>query len=221
MRCNRIVMFMMGMLSLFSLAAYGWQVKGNPVDDSIKQKVEANYNPARDSVEQKGESKMQITSTAFKEGDTIPVKYTCDGPDLSPPLAFSDIPTGAKSLALICDDPDAPMGTWVHWALYSIPPNLKGLPENVLKVVTPILKIDGKEIAMMQGANSSKKYGYNGPCPPSGVHRYYFKLYALDFELRFDREEVAKGVTKAILLEKIKGHVLSEASLMGRYQRKG
>lgn len=221
MRYDRIVIFMATMILSGSLAVYGWQVKENPAGDSAKQKVEGKSNPAQDSVGQKGEIKMQITSTAFKEGDSIPVKYTCDGPDVSPPLAFSDIPAGAKSLALICDDPDAPMGTWVHWVLYSIPSNFKGLPEGVLKVVTPILKIDGKEIALMQGANSSKKYGYHGPCPPSGVHRYYFKLYALDFDLRFDRDEVAKGITKAVLLEKIKGHVLSEASLMGRYQRKG
>ncbi len=220
MKNKRIVVLMLAVVALFSLTAYGQQAKENFADDSINPKVQFKVVPEPDSSGQKGESKMQITSPAFKEGDTIPMKYTCDSQDISPQLDFADVPAGAKSLALIVDDPDAPMGIWVHWVMYAIPPDVKSLHENMMKVVTPIIKANGKEIALMQGENSSKNYGYHGPCPPSGVHRYYFKLYALDFMLKFDKEEVRKGVNKEILLDRMKGHILEEASLMGRYQRK-
>ncbi len=109
---------------------------------------------------------MKLNSTAFTEGGMIPQKYTCDGQNISPPLAWSDVPAGAKSLALICDDPDAPVGTWVHWVLFNLPPGLKGLPEGV--PADPAPKIGG-----LHGTNSWRQIGYGGPCPPSGSHRYY------------------------------------------------
>jgi Raf kinase inhibitor-like YbhB/YbcL family protein len=154
-----------------------------------------------------GGRKMQITSTAFIEGSMIPSKFTCDGWDISPPLEWKDIPAGTKSFALISDDPDAPMGTWVHWVVYNIPPTITGLGENV--------KPD-KEFknGMRQGNNNWPKIGYGGPCPPSGTHRYFFKLYALDTML-----DLKSGATKAQLLEATKGHVLAETQLMGKYKR--
>jgi Raf kinase inhibitor-like YbhB/YbcL family protein len=174
-----------------------------------------------DSIKPISEAQMKIASPAFKEGEFIPVKYTCDGPDLSPPLSFSDIPDSTKSLALICDDPDAPVGDWVHWVVYGIPPSLRNLPENVIKSVSTPLKIKDKDIIINQGKNDFGKYGYGGPCPPKGSpHRYFFKLFALDLDLKFSNEELRKGISKKVLLEKIRDHVLAEASLMGKYQRK-
>lgn len=149
---------------------------------------------------------MKITSSAFVEGASIPLKYTCDGEDVSPPLAWSDVPAGVKSLALICDDPDAPVGTWVHWVLFDLPPTLASLPEGVLA---------SKEAAGgTHGTNSWRRPGYGGPCPPSGTHRYFFKLYALDATLGLDNRATAKDVLTAM-----QGHVLAQAQLMGRYRR--
>ncbi|MBN1271338.1 MAG: YbhB/YbcL family Raf kinase inhibitor-like protein [Candidatus Aminicenantes bacterium] len=150
---------------------------------------------------------MEITSPIFKEGDIIPSQYTCDGPDISPPLVWDDVPKSAKGFVLICDDPDAPMGIWVHWVLYHLPADVKKLPENV----PPDEELEN---GAMQGKNDFGRIGYGGPCPPSGTHRYYFKLYALDEELSFE-----PGMEKDQLLEAIDGHVLDEATLMGRYQR--
>ena len=158
----------------------------------------------------KGEKKMAltITSTAFAEGETVPRQYTCDGPDISPPLAWSGVPKKAKSLALICDDPDAPVGTWVHWVIFNIAADSTGLPEGV--PVEPKLATGA-----VQGKNSWKKVGYGGPCPPPGKpHRYFFKLYALDTVLALDSNATSSNVEKAM-----KGHVLAEGRLMGTYQR--
>ncbi|MFQ5866233.1 MAG: YbhB/YbcL family Raf kinase inhibitor-like protein [bacterium] len=150
---------------------------------------------------------IKLTSTAFEEGGMIPKKYTCDGKDVSPPLAWSSVPTGIKSFALICDDPDAPMGTWVHWVMFNLPADSTKLTENI-----PLDKIlpNGAK----QGTNDFRKIGYGGPCPPSGTHRYYFKIYALDTEL-----ELEAGITKAQLLKAMKGHILAEGQLMGKYKR--
>ncbi|MBI4146901.1 YbhB/YbcL family Raf kinase inhibitor-like protein [Candidatus Woesearchaeota archaeon] len=142
---------------------------------------------------------MKLTSV-FNEGQTIPSEYTCDGKDAIPPLEITGIPQQAKSLALIMDDPDAPMGTWDHWIAWNIPPNTK--------------KIAG--LIGVGGKNSWGRKGYGGPCPPSGKHRYYFKLYALDNML-----DLASGSDKKKLLSAIEGHVLEEATLMGTYSRKG
>ena len=150
---------------------------------------------------------MKITSIAFGEGDLIPKQYTCDGPDISPPFSWTGMPAGTESLALICDDPDAPVGTWVHWVIFNLPAGVAELPENVPKE-------RALENGARQGVNDFRRIGYGGPCPPGGTHRYYFKLYALDTILEAD-----PGVTKRDLLEVMDGHILSEAILMGRYTR--
>lgn len=158
----------------------------------------------------KGGTTMEITitSTAFKEGEMIPGKYTCDGENISPPLVLAGIPTGAKSLALISDDPDAPRGTWVHWVLFNLPGNLKELSENIPQRST-------LSNGARQGMNDSRELGYGGPCPPSGTHRYFFKIYALDIMLALE-----SGATKPQLLKAMEGHVLGEGQLMGKYKRK-
>jgi Raf kinase inhibitor-like YbhB/YbcL family protein len=154
------------------------------------------------------EMALAITSTAFTEGAAIPKKHTCDGQDLSPPLAFSGVPVGAKSLALICDDPDAPMGTWVHWVLWGMPPSTPALPEGV----PTDAQLPG---GMKQGVSSARSAGYHGPCPPPGKpHRYFFKLYALDAEMN-----LSERTNKSALEEAMKGHILAEAQIMGRYGR--
>ncbi|MCS6885436.1 MAG: YbhB/YbcL family Raf kinase inhibitor-like protein [Acidobacteriota bacterium] len=156
---------------------------------------------------QKRISKLVLSSTAFSEGANIPVKYTCDGEDVSPPLKWSGIPEGTKSLVLICDDPDAPMGTWVHWVVYDIPPMLTELAEGV-KIQT----IEGAK----QGVNDFNKSDYGGPCPPEGdPHRYYFKLYALDTQLNLQ-----PGLRKDAIVKAMQGHILAEGQLTGKYRRK-
>jgi len=151
---------------------------------------------------------MQITSPAFANAETIPDRFTCKGADVSPAVAWEGLPAGTISLALIFDDPDAPMGTWVHWIAYDIPAGRKGLPENVPG--------SRNEIAGggLQGTNSWGRIGYGGPCPPSGTHRYYFRLYALDTMLGLQ-----PGATKSQVAAALEGHVLGEAELMGRYSR--
>lgn len=148
---------------------------------------------------------IQVTSAAFKEGESIPSKYTCKGSNISPPLVWTNIPSAAKTIALIADDPDAPMGTWVHWVLYNLPGNINELPEAVPNE-------QHLQNGASQGVNSSGKVGYQGPCPPSGTHRYYFKVYALDTQLK-----LSDGTTKSQLLEAMKGHILAEGRLMGRF----
>lgn len=150
---------------------------------------------------------IKMKSTAFGEGGMIPKKYTCDGEDVSPPLSWGPVPGGTKSLALICDDPDAPMGTWVHWVLFNLPPNIQELPENI-----PPQKM--LENGAKHGITDFRRLGYGGPCPPGGTHRYYFKLYALDTEINLDA-----GITKKQLLKAMEGHILAEGQLMGKYKR--
>ena len=150
---------------------------------------------------------LVITSSAFSEGQAIPTRYTCDGPDVSPDLSWSGVPETATSLALICDDPDAPMGTWVHWVLFNIPADADGLPAEIPS--DAIL-----ENGARHGENDFGRLGYGGPCPPGGTHRYFFKLYALDTQLESD-----SGSTKAQLLAAMEGHILAEGQLMGTYSR--
>ena len=150
---------------------------------------------------------LNASSTAFKEGEPIPKQYTCDGINISPPLEWTGVPKTAKTLAIICDDPDAPAGTWVHWVLYNLPADKIGLIENT--PATEALPGGG-----MQGTNDFKKIGYGGPCPPSGTHRYYFKVYALDSEL-----PLRPGATKADLEKAMEGHVVTQGQLMGKYGR--
>lgn len=155
---------------------------------------------------------LKLTSSAFSTGGNIPVEHTCEGADLSPPLSWSDIPAGTKSLALIVDDPDAPdpaapRMTWVHWLLYNLPPAAAGLPEGVVPAALPA--------GTREGLNDWKRTGYGGPCPPIGRHRYFHKLYALDTLLP-DLERPSK-----VRLEKaMQGHVLAQAELIGFYQKK-
>lgn len=147
-----------------------------------------------------GVVEMKLTSTAFTHNGAIPSEYTCDGADLSPPLSISDIPANSKSLALIMDDPDAPVGTWDHWVVFNIPPT-----KQIAK---------GTEPQGVAGRNSWGRTGYGGPCPPSGTHRYFFKLYALDTELN-----LPKGSTKKELERAMQGHIVAQAELMGTYKR--
>ena len=150
---------------------------------------------------------IQIKSSAFEDGGMIPRSYTCDEKDVSPDLAWAGVPEGTKTLALICDDPDAPVGTWVHWVLFNIPPEETGLPAEI-----------ASEAEMANGArhgtNDFRRLGYGGPCPPGGTHRYFFKLYALDTALDLD-----SGATKAQVEDAMQGHILAEGQLMGRYAR--
>lgn len=152
---------------------------------------------------------IQLTSSAFAEGQPIPAKYTCDGADISPPLKWTNVPHGGKSFALICDDPDAPAGTWVHWVLYDLPPAVTELPEGV--PTTEAIPNGAK-----QGVNDFKRIGYGGPCPPrGGPHRYFFKLYALDAGLQLKARATKKELARAM-----EGHILAEGQLMGTYKRK-
>lgn len=151
---------------------------------------------------------LTLTSGAFVNEATIPTRHTCDGPDLSPVLSWTDPPAGTKSFALICDDPDAPAGTWVHWVLFNLPPAARTLAEGVAG------KDDGPG-GSLQGRNDFGKIGYGGPCPPRGpAHRYYFKLHALDGTL-----PLKAGATKAQVEEAMRGRILAQGILMGRYGR--
>ncbi len=151
---------------------------------------------------------MQITSTAFNNNTNIPSKYTCDGANINPPLSFSEIPAKAKSLALISDDPDAPMGTWVHWTIWNIDTTTKEIPENSVPT------------GSVQGTTSFGETKYGGPCPPrpgptrSGVHHYHFKLYALDTRLFLAVSNKSVDLEKAM-----KKHILTQAELIGLYAR--
>lgn len=151
---------------------------------------------------------MRLNSDAFDPGAPIPEAHTCDGPNVSPALHWQDVPEGARSLALICDDPDAPRKVWVHWVLFDLPPETTHLPERVPS--SPTLPGGG-----VQGTNDFPAIGYGGPCPPSGTHRYVFKLYALDRTLG-----LAPGATKEQVLQAMRGHVLAAAELVGTYRKR-
>ncbi len=150
---------------------------------------------------------LNIKSSAFDEGELIPEKYTCDGEDVSPPLSWAQLPKETRSIVLICDDPDAPMGTWVHWVLFGLSPDTLELAEGI----SPEKEVLG---GAKQSLNDFRKYGYGGPCPPGGTHRYFFKLYAVDTQV-----DLNAGATKNEVLNAIKGHILAEGQLMGRYSR--
>jgi len=147
---------------------------------------------------------FQLSSPDIVPNGTIPAKFTCDGSNVSPPLRWKDLPSGTKSLALIVDDPDAPRGTWNHWILFNIPASATELPEAAQTLPA----------GTVQGNTSFGKTGYGGPCPPDREHRYFFKLYALDQDL-----PLSSGAKKADLETAMKGHVLGQAELMGRYDR--
>jgi len=144
---------------------------------------------------------MKITSSAFQQGGSIPSKFTCDGADTSPPLQIQEIPPPAKSLALIADDPDAPGGLFTHWIVWNISPQTSTIAEGSAPKGVP-------------GTNDFGKSGYGGPCPPSGTHRYFFKVFALDREL-----DLPAGGKRSQLDAAMKGHVIAQGELMGRYSR--
>jgi len=145
---------------------------------------------------------LQLVSPAFKHNEFIPEKYTCDGKDINPPLLIENIPSGTKSMALIVDDPDAPAGTWVHWVVWNISPDTKEMKESSVP--------EGAQ----QGVNDFRKHEYGGPCPPSGTHRYFFKLYALDTMLNLGSKAKKSDIEQAM-----KGHILEKTELIGRYRR--
>jgi len=149
-----------------------------------------------------GAAKMKITSSVFQQGGNIPSRFSCDGANTNPPLQISDVPPEAKSLVLIVDDPDAPSGLFTHWAVWNISPQIITIAE-------------GSTPKGVQGTNDFGKSGYGGPCPPSGTHRYYFKIFALDREL-----DLRSGAKRSQLDAAMKGHVIAQGELMGRYSRK-
>jgi hypothetical protein len=152
---------------------------------------------------------LKVGSSSFREGQPIPIEYTCAGADISPPLHWSAGPAGTKTFALICDDPDAPSGTWCHWVLYNLPTATTDLPEKTPTTAT--LAGDAR-----QGTNDFKRTGYSGPCPPPGKpHRYFFKIYALDTTLA-----LKPGATRQELLRAIAGHVIAKGDTVGIFQRK-
>jgi Raf kinase inhibitor-like YbhB/YbcL family protein len=152
---------------------------------------------------------IQVTSAAFHEGEVIPAQYTCDGDNVSPPLRWGRLPKDSQSLALICEDPDAPSGTFVHWLIFNLPPIVSDLPEAM-----PTYQ-DLEETGAIQGRNDFNNIGYDGPCPPPGnAHRYYFRLYALDMKL-----QLQAGAKKREFMQALEGHILGEGHLMGTYQR--
>ncbi len=153
------------------------------------------------------ESKFVLTSPAFSEGEKIPKKYGCNGADISPPLVWRDTPPETKSFTLLLEDPDAPMGTWIHWVIFNIPADAHDLKEHM---PTDKTLPDGA----VQGRNDFRNIGYGGPCPPGGTHRYFFKLYALDTGLK-----LGAGSTKPEVMKAMQGHIIGEADLMGRYSR--
>lgn len=146
---------------------------------------------------------LKISSPVFENNGYIPAKYTCDGRDINPSLLIENVPANSKSLALIVDDPDAPRGTWVHWVLWNIDSKTKQIKENSIPV------------GAKQGLNDFRKHTYGGPCPPSGTHRYFFKLYALDTLLNLD-----SNATKANLEDAMKGHIIEQTQIIGLYKRR-
>ncbi len=147
---------------------------------------------------------MQLKSPAFSQNGVVPAKYTCDDQNISPPLQIAETPANAKSLVLICDDPDAPGKTWTHWTVWNIDPDTSEIPEG---------KVPDKAV---QGVTDFGEVGYGGPCPPTGAHRYFFKLYALDTDLVLSYQAKKEDIEKAMA-----GHVIDQAELIGVYSRKG
>lgn len=176
-----------------------------PIKGEIFSKI-LEASPIPETPEEDAMS-MTLTSPAFKAGQAIPATYTCRGRDISPALQWSDPPAGTQSFALIMDDPDAPVGTWDHWVLYNIPASARGLAE---AIPADAQLSDGS----LHGKNSWGRLGYGGPCPPSGTHRYFFRLYALDTPL-----SLSSGATKKQVLDAMKGHILAQAELMGTFSK--
>jgi Raf kinase inhibitor-like YbhB/YbcL family protein len=176
--------------------------------DFITQNISTLKNPSVTMIPNQAD--MKITSTAFADNTSIPVKYSCDGKGVNPPLDFLDIPKGTKSLALLVDDPDVPKnllpaGVFDHWVIYNIEPTVSSIKEESIP-------------PGVQGLNGSEKIGYTPPCPPDRQHRYFFKLYALDSTLSFPD---ASKVNKKMVIDAMRGHIIEEAELIGLYNRSG
>ncbi len=170
---------------------------------------QASQTPESNEIQGDEHMDFRLTSTAFESSGPIPVRYTCSGDDVSPPLQWSGAPKKTVAYALICDDPDAPRGTWVHWVAYNIPADCLSLPEAM-----PTDTSLQAPVKLTQGTNSSGKIGYQGPCPPSGTHRYFFKLYALEKDVT-----LKPGATKAELLDQLKNNIIAKTELMGTFAR--
>ena len=167
------------------------------------------FTPQREVSITEPNMSLNLTSDAFVNGQSIPAKYACTGRNISPALTWNEPPAGTQSLALIMDDPDAPMGTWVHWVLFNIPAEARSLQED--------LPVTGKNVepsAIYVGKNSSGNTRYDGPCPPGGTHRYYFRLYALDTIM-----SLSPGATKEQVLKETEGHILAQGELMGTFSK--
>lgn len=191
-----------------------FEIKNKLNDDSSVSSLGENFNS--DNI---NKINMKLTSSAFENNQYIPPKYTCDGANVNPPLSISDVPKGAESLVLIVDDPDAPAGTWDHWIVWNINPIAAGILENSSPAARVIKKgsVPAPTIldSAVEGITSFGKPGYGGPCPPSGIHHYQFKLYALDIILNLDASAGKKEIEKAM-----EGHILAEDLLVGLYKRK-
>ena len=186
-------------------AATPEEAVGEPA--ATNKEVQEAETSTPEAEEAKGAMEFRLISSVFAEGQPIPARFSCDGEDISPPLAWTEPPTRTQSFALIFDDPDAPAGIWVHWVLFNIPATARSLPEAIPP--DPTLA-DGS----IHGTSSFRSLGYGGPCPPGGTHRYFFKLYALDTAL-----QLGVGATKAQVLAAMEGHILAETELMGTYAR--
>jgi hypothetical protein len=182
------ILFVVSSLLLLSLVLYAYRTSTRNVKNDPLEVVSSEEKP------------MKITSSVFEHQGNIPKQYTCDGEDISPPLSFINIPAGTRSLALIVDDPDAPAKTWVHWVVFNIPPETDEITQNTIPVKA------------QEGITDFQNIGYGGPCPPSGTHRYFFKLYALDTILQLD-----SGASKEEVLSAMRGHILQQAELVGLY----
>ena len=183
---------------------YGWLLAGIAATGWVAGNL-AGAEPRQTGKE---ESTMKLTSVAFTEGRPIPANHTCDGADASPPLHWSEAPAGTRSFALICDDPDAPVGTWVHWVIY-------GLPATAVELPAMVAPTESLPNGAKQGLNDFRRVGYGGPCPPpGGPHRYFFKLYALDEVLG-----LGEGIDKEALEKAMELHILGKAQLIGLYKR--
>jgi Raf kinase inhibitor-like YbhB/YbcL family protein len=177
----------------------------------VQQGIRSSITTAANRSNEEGKMPLTLLSPAFSNSDTIPIQYTCEGEDLSPPLSWEGVPEGTQSLVLIVDDPDAPdpdapMMTWVHWVLYDIPPDAAGLSEGV--------DSDSLPSGTGEGVNDWGRTGYGGPCPPVGRHRYFHKLYALDTVLKGMNKPSKSQVETAM-----EGHILDEAVLVGTYEK--
>jgi Raf kinase inhibitor-like YbhB/YbcL family protein len=176
------------------------ETSGAPLNDQMAGYEPTSISDQKDEVEDM--ANMEITSAAFKDMGSIPKEYTCDGDNVSPPLSIRGVPEGTRSLALLVDDPDAPAGDWVHWLMWDIKPTTSEIARNSVP--------DGA----VQGQTDFRENGWGGPCPPSGTHRYFFKVYALD-----SRPDLGRNAKKSDFLVAIKGHILAQAQIVGTYKR--